>query len=121
MRGGRLQRELAALEADLTAQTPALAALYETFSQLSESEYPAARTPDGAEPLPPPLWSRPRFAGAVTVAALAAVVALCAALSLVFGPPGRSCLTAGFAPAAASAMAAAQLRAMDCGEYPANK
>jgi ferric-dicitrate binding protein FerR (iron transport regulator) len=120
LRGGRLRRELTALEADLTAQTPALAALYETFGQLTQSDYPAAEAPVGAEPLPPPLWRRPRFAGAATLAVLAAVVALCAVLSLQLRPSATNCLGAASGPAAATTVAA-QVRAMECAEYPASK
>jgi ferric-dicitrate binding protein FerR (iron transport regulator) len=120
LRGGRLRRELTALEADLTAHTPALAALYQTFGQLTEGDYPAAGAPAGAEPLPPPLWRRPRFAGAATLAVLAAMVALCAVLSLQLRP-AANCLAAASGPAAATTVAAAQVRAMDCAEYPASK
>jgi hypothetical protein len=108
------------MEAALTAQTPALAALYETFSLLYD-EQPSADPPEGAEPLPLPLWRRPRFAGAATLALLAVIVALCATLSVELRPPAPSCLAAGSAPAAATTVAAAQVRAMDCGEYPPNK
>jgi hypothetical protein len=108
------------MEAALTAQTPGLASLYETFSLLHEDGRPPTDPPDGAEPLPVPFWRRPRFAGAATLAVLAVIVALCATLSVELRPPTPPCLTAGSAPAATTA-AAAQVRAMDCGEYPANK
>jgi hypothetical protein len=121
LRGGRLRRKLAAMEAALTAQTPGLAALYETFSLLHDDGPPSADPPDGAEPLPPRFWRRPRFAGAATLAVLAIVVALCATLSVELRPHAPSCLPAGSAAAAATSVAAAQVRAMDCGEYPANK
>jgi hypothetical protein len=112
------------IEAALTAQTPGLASLYETFSLLhgdgDGDGQPPAGPPDGAEPLPAPFWRRPRFAGAATLALLAVVVALCATLSVELRPPSPPCLAAGSAPAATT-VAAAQVRAMDCGEYPANK
>ena len=82
---------------------------------------PSADPPDGAEPLPVPFWRRPRFGGVATLAVLAVVVALCATLSVELRPPAPSCLAAASAPAAATTVAAAQVRAMDCGEYPANK
>ena len=77
--------------------------------------------PEGAEPLRVPFWRRPRFVGVATLAVLALVVALCATLSVELRPPTPSCLASASAPAAANAVAAAQVRAMDCGEYPANK
>lgn len=107
------------MEAALTAETPALARLYETFSLLHEDGRLSAEPPDGAEPLPLPLWRRPRFAGAATLAVLALVMALCATLSVALRPPTPSCLTSASAPAAATTVAAAQVRAMDCGGYPA--
>jgi hypothetical protein len=113
------------MEAALTAQTPGLAALYETFSLLHDEQPSAAGPPDGppdgAEPLPLPFWRRPKFGGVATLAVLAVVVALCATLSIELRPPSPPCPAAGFAPAAATGAAAAQVRAMDCGEYPANK
>ena len=109
------------MEAALTAQTPGLAALYETFSLLHD-EQPSADPPDGAEPLPAPFWRGPRFGGVATLAVLAVVVALCATLSVELRPPSPPCPAAGSAPTAApTTVAAAQVRAMDCGEYPANK
>jgi hypothetical protein len=107
-----VRRDLAAMEAALTAQTPALARLYETFSLLHDDGMPAAEPPAGAEPLPPPFWRRPRFAGVATLAVLALVVALCATLSIELRPANPSCL---------SSVAAAQVRAMDCAGYPASK
>ena len=109
------------MEAALTAQTPGLAALYETFSLLQADGQPSADPPDGAEPLPVPFWRRPRFAGAATLAVLAVVVALCATLSVVLRPPTPPCLSAPERSASAVTLATAQVRAMDCGEYPANK
>jgi hypothetical protein len=109
------------MEAALTAQTPALARLYETFSLLHEDGMPSAGPPQGAEPLPLPLWRRPRFAGAATLAVLALVVALCATLSVVLRPPSPSCLNSVSASAGASSVAAAQVRAIDCAGYPASK
>ena len=108
------------MEAALTAQSPGLAALYETFSLLHGDQQPA-EPPAGAEPLPLPFWRRPRFAGAATLAVLAVIVALCATLSVELRPSGPSCLAAGAAPAAATTAAAAQVRALDCGEYSPNK
>jgi ribose/xylose/arabinose/galactoside ABC-type transport system permease subunit len=108
------------MEAALTAQTPALAALYATFSLLHD-EQPSADPPAGAEPPALPLWRRPRFAGVATLAVLALIVALCATLSVELRPSGPSCLAAGAAPAAATTAAAAQVRALDCGEYSPNK
>jgi hypothetical protein len=108
------------MEAALTAQTPGLAALYETFSLLHGDGPSSADPPDGAEPLPAPFWRRPRFAGVATLAVLALVVALCATLSVELRPPSPSCLDSASAPAATT-VAAAQVRAMDCGEYPASK
>jgi hypothetical protein len=107
------------MEAALTAQTPGLAALYETFSLLHGDGPLSADPPDGAEPLPAPFWRRPRFAGVATLAVLALVVALCATLSVELRPPSPSCLDSASAPA--TTVAAAQVRAMDCGEYPASK
>src|SRR5580693_4025448 len=78
LRAGRVRRELVAMEAALTAQTPGLAALYETFGLLHDDEQPSADPPAGGEPLPLPFWRRPRFAGVATLAVLALVVALCA-------------------------------------------
>jgi hypothetical protein len=124
LRGGRLRRELAALEVELAAQTPQLVSLYETFGQLLGEERPPAAPPLGAEPLPVPLWRRPRFAGTATLLVLALVVALCATLSVGLHPTAPSCPAASSsssAPGAATAVAAAQVRAMDCGEYPASK
>jgi hypothetical protein len=111
------------MEAALTAQTPELASLYETFSELHGDGRPPADPPEGAEPRPVPFWRRPRFAGAATLAVIAAVVALCATLSVELRPPAPPCLAAASAPATATAAsaAAAQMRAMDCGEYPANR
>ena len=80
-----------------------------------------ADPPDGAEPLPAPFWRRPRFAGAATLALLAVIMAVCATLSVELRPAAPSCLTGASAPATATTAAAAQVRAMDCGEYPANK
>jgi hypothetical protein len=117
LRRGRLRRELAAMEASLTAQTPQLAALYETFNQLHDG-YPSAVPPDGAEPPRKPLWRRPRFAGAATLAVLALVVALCAALSVELRPTAPPCLTSASAQAGTTATAA-QVRALECGGYPA--
>ena len=109
------------MEAALTAQTPALARLYETFSLLHDDGQTSVDPPDGAEPLPLPLWRRPRFAGVATLAVLALVVALCATLSVVLRPPSPSCLASGSASAAANSAAAAQVRAIDCGGYPTSK
>jgi hypothetical protein len=106
------------MEASLTAQTPRLAALYETFNQLHDG-YTSAGPPNGAEPPRTPLWRRPRFAGAATLVVLALVVALCATLSVELRPPAPSCLTSGSAPAAVSTTTAAQMRALECGGYPA--
>ncbi len=108
------------MEAALTAQTPGLASLYETFSLLHGDGRPSADPPDGAEPLPVPFWRRPRFARAATLAVLAAVVALCATLSIELRPSAPPCLASASASATATTPAAAQVRAMDCGEYPAN-
>jgi hypothetical protein len=108
------------MEASLTTQTPGLAALYETFNQLHDG-YPSADPPDGHEPPRTPLWRRPRFAGAATLAVLALVVALCATLSVELRPPAPSCLTALSVPAAAVTSTAAQVRALQCGGYPASK
>ncbi len=55
------------------------------------------------------------------LAVLALVVALCATLSVVLRPPSPSCLTSASAQAAASTVSAAQVRALDCGGYPASK
>jgi hypothetical protein len=107
------------MEASLTAQTPRLAALYDTFNQLHGGP-PAADPPEGAEPPRVPLWRRPRFAGAATLAVLALVVALCATLSIELRPPAPSCLTGTSAPATTTA-AAAQVHALECGGYPASK
>ena len=109
------------MEAALTAQTPALARLYETFSLLHDDGTPSGGPPQGAEPLPLPLWRRPKFAGAATLAVLALVVALCATLSVVLRPSSPSCVNSASASAAASGVTAAQLRAIDCGGYPASK
>jgi len=110
------------MEAALTAQSPGLAALYETFSLLHGDQQPA-EPPAGAEPLPLPFWRRPRFAGAATLAVLAVIVALCATLSVELRPSSPGCLAAGSAATtvSATAAAAAQVRAMDCGGYPPNK
>jgi hypothetical protein len=113
------------MEAALTAQSPGLAALYETFSLLHGDQQPA-EPPAGAEPLPLPFWRRPRFARAATLAVLAVIVALCATLSVELRPSSPGCPAAGSAPAAATTVsattaAAAQVRAMDCGRYPPNK
>jgi hypothetical protein len=110
------------MEAALTAQTPELASLYETFSLLHGDGQPPADPPDGAEPLPVPFWRRPRFAGVATLAVVAAVIALCATLSVELRPPAPPCLASASATATATATTAApaQARAMDCGEYPAN-
>jgi hypothetical protein len=121
LRGGRLRRELAAMEAALTAQTPGLASLYETFNRLNRGERPLAGPPGGAEPLPVPVWRRPRFAGIATLAALALLVALCVTLSAQFRPAVQSCLAAAAAPAAAAAAASAPVRALACREYPVGK
>jgi hypothetical protein len=109
------------MDAALTAQTPGLASQYETFSLLHGDGRPSADPPDGAEPLPVPFWRRPRFAGAATLALLAVIVAVCATLSVELRPAAPSCMASASAPATASPVAAAQVRAMDCGEYPANK
>ena len=109
------------MEAALTAQTPGLAALYETFALLHDGDQPSADPPVGAEPLPVRFWRRPRFAGVATLAVLAVVVALCATLSVELRPQAPSCLAGASVPAAANTVAAAQVHAMDCGEYPANK
>jgi hypothetical protein len=119
LRRGRLRRELATIEASLTAQTPRLAALYETFNQLHDG-YPSVDPPDGAEPPRTPLWRRPRFAGAATLAVLALVVALCATLSVELRPTAPSCLTSTSALTGTTATAA-QVRALECGGYPASK
>jgi hypothetical protein len=108
------------MEAALTAQTPGLAALYETFSLLHGDPQLSADPPDGAEPLPVPFWRRPRFGGVATLLVLAAVVALCATISIELRPQAPSCRAGASAPAAATTVAAAQARATDCGEYPAN-
>jgi hypothetical protein len=108
------------MEAALTAQTPGLASLYETFSLLHGDGQPPADPPDGAEPLPVPFWRRPRFAGVATLAVVAAVIALCAALSVELRPPAQPCLASASTSATATTAAAAQARATDCGEYPAN-
>jgi hypothetical protein len=115
-----VRRDLAAMEAALTAQTPGLAALYETFGLLHDDEQPSADPPAGGEPLPLPFWRRPRFAGVATLAVLALVVALCATLSVELRPNAPSCLTGGSAPTGTT-VAAAQVRAMDCGGYPTSK
>jgi hypothetical protein len=116
-----VRRELVAMEAALSAQTPGLVALYETFGLLHDDERPSSGSPVGAEPLPLPFWRRPRFAGAATLAVLAVIVALCATLSVELHPSSPGCLAAGSVPAAAATVAAAQVRAMDCGGYPPSK
>jgi hypothetical protein len=121
LRASRLRRELVAMEAALTAQTPGLAALYETFNELHGDLQSMARPPVGAEPPRMKFWRRPKFAGIATLAVLAVVVALCATLSVELRPPSPSCLGGGTAPAVANTVAAAQVRAMNCGEYPASK
>jgi hypothetical protein len=110
------------MEAALTAQTPGLVSLYETFNELHGDERPLADPPEGAEPPRRRFWHRPRFAGFATLAVLAAVVALCATLSVELRPPTPSCLAgAPAAQGAASAAAAAQVRALDCDAYPTSK
>jgi hypothetical protein len=109
------------MEAALTAQTPGLASLYDTFNELHGDGRPLAGPPEGAEPPRLPFWRRPKFAGFATLGVLAVIVALCATLSVELRPSTPSCLGAASAPAAASTVAAAQVRALDCGEYPANK
>lgn len=104
------------MEAALTAQTPGLAALYETFGLLHEDGQPSDDPPDGAEPLPVRFWRRPRFIGAAALAVLAIVVAVCATLSVALRPSGPPCLAGSSTPATATTVAAAQARAMDCGK-----
>jgi hypothetical protein len=116
LRGAQLRRELAALEAALTAQTPALASLYKSFNQLTGDGHP----PQGAEPLSAAVWRRPRFAGFATLAALAVIVALCVTLSAQLPPAAGRCLTSSApaavasAPVASAPAAAAPVRALAC-------
>lgn len=109
------------MEAALTAQTPALVSLYETFNELHGDERPLAGPPEGAEPPRRRFWHRPKFAGYATLAVLAAVVALCATLSIELRPPTPSCLAGAPAQGAASTPAVAQVRALECGAYPTSK
>lgn len=89
MRG---RRRLAAIERDLTADEPVLAAKFAVFGQLGDGEPPA-----GAERVPPPAWSRSVRLAVLFI--LAAIVALCVTLSIQLNSVTRPC------PAAAAAKA----------------
>lgn len=72
----RYRRRLAAIERGLVADAPTLSSKFAVFNQLTDGEQPV-----GAEQVPRRAWSWLRSARLTMVLILAAIVALCAALS----------------------------------------
>ncbi len=96
----RSRRRLAAIDRALTVETPRLAAMFAMFNQLTAQEAPA-----GTERLPPYRWPRPRPAHVAVFATLAAIAALCVALSTQVHTVIRPCLTWSSATGSASSTA----------------
>ena len=91
----RGRRRLAAMESALARDNPRLASMFDVFNQLNSGEQP--HSPERL-----PAQARPRL-GAAPVAVLvtlAAVVALCFALSTQIGPATRQCTSSGTAAGA---------------------
>lgn len=84
---GRFRYELAVIEGALEAGEPRLASMFAMFTTLARGE-PAA----SAEPLPRPGWRRPWLARAVTLLAIAVVLAGSMVLSATLRPGFRPCV-----------------------------
>jgi hypothetical protein len=134
----RARRRLAAMEAALSRDTPQLAAMFNLFTQLTTGEQV-----QGAEQMPAPPKPRIESAHVAVLMTLAAIAALCLALSTQIHPVARQCTSSpatsatvssttsatGQTPAPGqSAMgaqaadaASAMVRGLDCAAYPTNK
>jgi hypothetical protein len=84
----RGRRQLAAIDRALAAELPRLASMFAMFNQLAAQEEPAS-----SERLPSRRWPRPRLGHVALFAALAAIAALCVALSTQVHTVLRPCPT----------------------------
>ena len=113
---GRSARRLAAIDRALAAETPRLASMFAMFNELCAEEEPV-----GAERLPPRGRSLASLAPVAFLATLAAIVALCIALSTQVHTVMRPCLiSASAGPAdvtAAAPAASAPVRDLNCQAY----
>ena len=105
-------RRLAAIDRRLVAETPHLASMFTLFNRLTTGEGAA-----GIEQLPPLPRTRVRAVHVAVMVTLAAVVALCFALSTQVHAVTRPCT----APVAAASAATSPARTMSCAAYATNK
>ena len=105
------RRKLARIERTLTADTPALSAKFALFNHLTRGERPV-----GVERLPSRGRRRPRAAYVAVLLALAAIAAMCVALSAQVRTTVRPCQPA-TATGASGASAHALTRAASCDAY----
>jgi hypothetical protein len=106
------RRELAKIERTLMADTPALSSKFALFNHLTRGEQPV-----GVEQLPSSTWPRPRAAYLGVLLALAAIAAMCVALSAQVRTAVRPCH-----PAAATGTSAHALpRGLTCNAYAVTK
>lgn len=105
-------RRLRAIDRRLTADTPHLASMFTLFNRLTTGEGAA-----GVEQLPPPPRTRLRGVHLAVLVTLAAVVALCFALSTQVHTVLKPCP----ASAAATSAGSVPVHTMSCSAYATNK
>jgi hypothetical protein len=105
-------RRLQAIDRRLAAETPHLASMFTLFNRLTTGEGAAAN-----EQLPPPPRTRLNGVHLAVLVTLAAVVALCCALSTQVHPVMKPCP----ALAAATSAGIVPVHTMSCSAYATNK
>jgi len=106
----RRRRQLALMNRALAADAPQLASMFAMFNELTKGERSV-----GVECLGARAWSRPTSVHIALLATLAAIVALCIALTSQIHTAVRPCLVS-----ATSGPAYAPVRDFNCQAYPAS-
>jgi hypothetical protein len=120
----RGRRRLAALESRLARDAPQLASMFDVFNQITKDEQP-----DSPERLPAPATPRLQSVHVAVLVMLAAVAALCFALSTQIRPVARQCTGSAAGAATTSAPVtstgtpadSAVVRGLDCAAYATDK
>jgi Protein of unknown function (DUF3040) len=114
----RSRRQLAALDRALAAEAPGLASMFVLFNQFNKGEDPA-----GPERVPAPVRPRPQRTHIAVLLVLAAIVALCIALSTQIHAPVPPCPSSAGTSASASAVPATGplVQELSCPAYATNK